>query len=289
MERVDWLRLFSLEGAGGCRIGYGLSIAGHVIVALLLVFGVFERIESVAGIEIPLEIVMERPPEAAHQVASAAKPAVSAPDRVSHPSGIPPVDDIDKHAKAPLAALNVNGIDRPMQPGLDGRDPSLNSAGVTVPINPDGAAVAAGGAPDLSRVMIAAPIGPAPPQMRTHEPGDDELTAIKEQKIECGTQAKRPIPAIATRGQARVRGFATKSQAFQMMRSNQALLDRHINSSYIDNRRLFAESLDASRKFLVLLPAGMTVNVGDVIEFDSHHIDPLDSCQFIPSLAVRKL
>jgi hypothetical protein len=47
--------------------------------------------------------------------------------------------------------------------------------------------------------------------------------------------------------------------------------------------------LDGARKFIVLLPSGLAVNVGDVIQYDQHHIDPSDACQFIPNLAVRKL
>jgi hypothetical protein len=101
--------------------------------------------------------------------------------------------------------------------------------------------------------------------------------------------AKRPTPAMVTQGQGRVKGFATKAQALAMMRSNQAVLDRHLNPNYIENQRVFAESLDGLSKFIVLLPSGLAVNAGDVIEYDRHHIDPSDSCQFIPSLAVRKL
>ena len=289
MVSVDRLRPFSLDMSNDSRIGYGLSIAGHVIVALLLMLGVFERIESVAGVEIPLEIVMAKPPETVHQAAPATKPAASALDGANHPSGIPLVDDVDRHAKAPLAAPNVNGIDRPIQPGQDGTDPSVARTGVTLPINPDGETFPARGASDPSRAVVLAPIGPALPQMTAREPGEDELTAIKEQKVECGAMAKQPTPAIATRKQARVRGFASEAQALKMMRSNQAALDRHINPSYMGNQRLFAESLDAVRKFIVLLPSGLRVNVGDVIEYESHHVDPLDSCQYIPPLVVRKL
>jgi hypothetical protein len=292
MESVDRLRPFSLEGSGGCRIGYGLSIAGHGVVALLLIFGIFERIESVAGVEIPLEVVMEMPPEAARQdtpAAPAAKPAVSAPAGADRPSGIPLVDDVDSHAKAPLAALNVNGIDRPIQPGQDGRDPSVARAGVPLPLDPNGEAFAARGASDPSKVVVA-PIGPAPLQMTAREPGEDEWTAIKEQEILCGIMAKHPQPAIATRKQARVKGFATSAQALRIMRSSQARADRHLNPNYIKVQRLFVETLDERRKsIVVVLPPGLTLNVGDVIEFDPAHIDPADSCYYIPNLAVRKV
>jgi hypothetical protein len=277
-------------------MGYGLSIAGHVIIVLLLMFGLLERIELIPVSAIPVEIVMVKPAETARQNAPASTPAAPAVSARSeqdhleqnHPSDIPAVADVDKRAKAPLAAFDVNGIDRPKQPGYDGRDQSADPDGVPLPPVPD-AELASGGVSDPSRVVVVRPIGPAPPQTTAREPGEDELTAVKEQKVECGVMAKRPTPATVTQGQARVKGFATKAQALAMMRYTQALLDRHVSPNYIANQRLFAESLDSVRQFAVLLPSGLAVNVGDVIEYDRSHIDPSDSCQFIPNLAVRKL
>ena len=298
---VDRLQQFSLRESSDSGVGYGLSIAGHVIIVLLLMFGLLERIKLIPVTVIPIEIIMVKPAETARQNAPAsppAPPAVSArseqnhPEKnhpeQKHPSGIPAVADVDKRAKAPVAALNVNGIDQPKQPGQDGRDPSADRDGIPLPPVPD-AELASGGVPAPSRTLVIGPIGPAPPQTTAREPGEDELTALKEQKIECGVMAKRPTPATVTQGQARVKGFATKAQALAMMRSTQAVLDRHINSNYIANQRLFVESLDGVRKFIVLLPSGLAVNVGDLIEYDQHHIDPSDSCQFIPNLAIRKL
>jgi hypothetical protein len=287
-DQFQQFQQFSLQESDDSRIGYGLSIAGHVIIALLLMFGVFERTELFSVATIPVEVVMEKPAGAVGQDAPASSSAASAPSGRKHPSGIPAVADVDMRAKAPLAALNLNGIDRPKQPGYDGRDPSADQAGVPVPPAAD-PELASGEASATSRAMVMAPIGPAAPQMTAREPGEDEVTAIKEQKIECGAMAKRPTPAVVTQGKARVRGFATRAQALAMTRSNQAVLDRHVNPDYIGNQRLFVESLDGARKFIVLLPSGLMVDVGDVIQYDQHHIDPSDSCQFIPNLAVGKL
>jgi hypothetical protein len=201
---------------------------------------------------------------------------------------IPAVADVDKHAKAPLATLNVNGVDQPKQPGHDGKDASTDQAGIPMPPAPD-AELASGGASAPSRALVIAPIGPAPPRTTAREPGEDELTALREQKVECGVMAKQQTPAVVTVGQARVRGFATRAQALAMIRSNQQVLDRHINPDYIGYRRAFVESLDGVRKFIVLLPSGFSVNVGDVIQYDRHHLDPSDACQFIPNFAVSKL
>ena len=283
---VDRVQQVSQSDDAG--LGYGLSIAGHVIIALLLMFGVFERIELFPVVAIPIEIVMEKPPQTARQDAAVSSSAVSAPGEQNRPSGIPAVADDDKRAKAPLAALNRNGIDQPKPPGYDGQDSSTDQAGIPLPPAPEGE-LASGGVSAPSRALVIAPIGPAPPQTTAREPGEDELTALREQKVECGVLAKRPTPATMTREQARVKGFATKAQALAMIRSNQQVLDRHINPNYIGYQRAFVESLDGVRKFIVLLPAGFSVNVGDVIQYDRSHLDPSDSCQYIPNFAVSKL
>jgi len=287
---VDRVQQFFRSDDSG--MGYGVSIAGHIIIALLLMFGVFERIELFPVVAVPIEVVVEKPAEAARRDAPASSSAVSAPSEQKSeqngPSGIPAVADVDKRAKAPPAALNINGIDQPKQPGHDGQDLSADQAGIALPPVPE-AELAAGGASAPSRALVIAPIGPAPRQTTAREPGEDELTALKEQKVECGVMAKQQTPAVVTIGQARVRGFATKAQALAMIRSNQSALDRHINPNYIGNQRVFAESLDGARKFIVLLPSGLSVNVGDVIQYDRNHLDPSDSCQYIPSLAVSKL
>jgi hypothetical protein len=283
---VDRVQQVSQSDDAG--LGYGLSIAGHVIIALLLMFGVFERIELFPVVAIPIEIVMEKPPQTARQDAAASSSAVSAPGEQNRPSGIPAVADDDKRAKAPLAALNRNGIDQPKPPGYDGQDSSTDQAGIPLPPAPEGE-LASGGVSAPSRALVIAPIGPALPQTTAREPGEDELTALREQKVECGVLAKRPTPATMTREQARVKGFATKAQALAMIRSNQQVLDRHINPNYIGYQRAFVESLDGVRKFIVLLPAGFSVNVGDVIQYDRSHLDPSDSCQYIPNFAVSKL
>jgi hypothetical protein len=312
---VERLQQFLPEESDDTPMAYGLSIAGHVIIALLLLLGLLERIELIPVIEVPVEIVMETPAAAARQdvpaspklaeaarqdapasskLAEAARhdtpaslPAASGSNEQKRPSGIPAVADVDKRAKAPLAALNVNGIDRPKQPGHDGGDPNPGSDPAGIPVPPTDGGVASGNASPPSSAI--APIGPAPPQTTARQPGEDELTALKEQKFECGAKAKRPELAVAVRKQARVRGFATEAQALAMMRSTQAQRDRHINPNYIRNQRVFVETLDGTTKFAVLLPAGLTVNVGDVIEYDQGHIDPSDSCQYIPNLAVSKL
>jgi hypothetical protein len=71
---------------------------------------------------------------------------------------------------------------RPKQPGHDGGDPRPDKAAIDLPFA-DGEL--ASGAASLPSWAIE-PIGFAQQQTTTREPGKDEMTAIKEQKIECG-------------------------------------------------------------------------------------------------------
>ena len=278
---VQWLQQFLRQESSGARMGYGLAIAGHVIIALLLIFRAFERIEPVSAVvEIPVEIVMEKPN-------AQAPPSPDSASNEQNPSrGIPIVADVDKRAKAPLATLDVNGIDLPKQPGHDGGDPSSDPAGVPLP--PADGELASGAASVPSWAMNVAPIGPAPPKTAAREPGEDELTALKEEKFECGRKAKRPSPTEAIRNQARVLGFATAAQGLAVIRSSQVIADRHINPHYLTSQQVFVETLDGAKKGSVVVPAGVTVNEGEVIDFDQGHIDPSDPCQYIPNIAVSK-
>ena len=272
---MEWLQHFLLRESDNRRMAYGLAIAGHVTIALVLLLGFFERIEPAPVASIPVEIVMDEP-------APASPPPVSTPNGQKSLPGIPAVADDDKHAKAPLATLDVNGIDLPKQPGHDGGDPGPDPAGVPLP---SAAGDLASGAASLPSWAIA-PIGPAQRQATAREPGEDELTAIKEPKVECGAKARWASPRTITRKQALVIGTATAAQARAMTRSSQVMIDRRINPNYATNTEIFADTWEG--KTAVVLPSGLTVNVGDMIEFDEGHVDPSNPCQYIPNLAVSK-
>lgn len=275
---VEWLQHFLLRESNNRRIAYGLAIAGHVAIALILLFGFFGRTESAPDAAIPVEIVMEEPPAAPPPPV----PAPTAPNEQNVLPNIPAVADADKHAKAPRAAHDINGVDQPKQPGHDGGDPSPDPAGLATP---RAAGDIASGDASLPSWAVQ-PIGLAQQQATARESGEDELTAIKEQKVECGAKARWPTPRTWIRKQALVIGIATAAQALAMTRSSQVLVDRRINPNYATSTEVFADTWEG--KTAVVLPAGLTVNVGDVIEFDEGHIDPSDSCQYIPNFAVSK-
>jgi multisubunit Na+/H+ antiporter MnhC subunit len=272
---VEWLQHFLRQESNNRRMAYGLAIAGHVIIALVLLLGFFERTEPASVAAMPVEIVMEEP-------VAASPPPVSAPNEQNGLPSIPAVADADKRAKAPLATLDVNGVDLSKQPGHDGGDPSSDPA--TLPM-PRAAGDLASGAASLPSWAVE-PIGLAQRQATARESGEDELTAIKEPKLECGAKARWPSPRARIRKQAVVIGIATAAQALAMTRSSQVLIDRRINPNYATNTEVFADTWEG--KTAVLLPAGLTVNVGDVIEFDQGHVDPSNPCQYIPNLAVSE-
>src|ERR1019366_5879913 len=99
------------------RMAYGLAIAGHLIIALILLLGLFERTEPARVAAMPVEIVMEEP-------AAASPPPVSTPNEKSSLPSVPAVADAEKHAKPQLATVDINGVNRQKQQGHDGGDPS---------------------------------------------------------------------------------------------------------------------------------------------------------------------
>ena len=90
------------------------------------------------------------------------------------------------YAKAPLATLDVNGVDLSKQPGHDGGDPSSVPAQLPMP---RAAGDLASGAASLPSWAVE-PIGLTQRQATARESGEDELTAIKEPKLECGAKAR---------------------------------------------------------------------------------------------------
>ena len=56
---VEWLQHFLRQESNNRRMAYGLAIAGHVIIALVLLLGFFERTEPASIAAMPVEIVMD--------------------------------------------------------------------------------------------------------------------------------------------------------------------------------------------------------------------------------------
>ena len=102
---VKWLQNLLRQESSGIRLALGLAIAGHVIIALLLMLGAFERTEAAAVVSIPVEIVMEKPdtpappdPQASPDQQASSSPTAPAPNEQNPWPSIPTVADVDKHA-----------------------------------------------------------------------------------------------------------------------------------------------------------------------------------------------
>ncbi|WP_456715552.1 hypothetical protein [Bradyrhizobium sp. USDA 4353] len=192
-------------------------------------------------------------------------------------------DLVEKHANAAPANLNVDGVHRPTQAGFDGSDPHSGPAGSLVPGEGE---LTAGDLTGSGHAVVVAAIGPAPPQATTRQPGDDERTAVEQQDVQCGRLAKTELSTHPLRHQSRVVGFMTDTQAAAAQPKDQARVDRRLNPNYIVAQRVFVRRLLTGMGVVVVIPAGMTVNIGDVIEQDGAYIDPTDPCQYIPNVAV---
>src|ERR1700722_12664050 len=164
-------------------MAYGLAIAGHLIIALILLLGFFERTEPAPVAAMPVEIVME-------ETAAASPPPVSAPNERSSLPSVPTVADADKHAKAQLATVDVNGVNRPKQPGHDGGDPS---SGPNETPMPRAAGDLASGVSLPS--WAVEPIGLAQRQATARESGQDELTAIAEPELKVRCESEGAVTA----------------------------------------------------------------------------------------------
>jgi hypothetical protein len=150
-DRLQQFQQLFLQKPDYSGIGYGFSIPGHVVIALFMLLG--ERIDLVPDDTIPIEIVQEeKPAQPARQDQPAATPAASGGP--TNPSASV-LDDVERRAKAPLAVVSVNGVDRPKQPGNDGSDPRSNPAGFPVPKGEG--ELAPGEVPAPSQVMVVAP------------------------------------------------------------------------------------------------------------------------------------
>ena len=55
-------------------------------------------------------------------------------------------------------------------------------------------------------------------------------------------------------------------------KAGKVMIDRRINPNYATNMEVFADTWEG--RTAVVVPAGLSVNVCDVIEFDKAHVDP---------------
>ena len=90
-----------------------------------------------------------------------------------------------------------------------------------------------------------------------------------------------PKPAIY----GAVMKFVPQAVAAQRIANSEQKKQAVINPAYVHNQRVIV--LDKSgRQYLVVLPAGMVVHIGQGVSFIPSHGDPNNLCDYIPNLIV---
>lgn len=270
--------------------GYAVSLALHALLLFLLIFVVVVGVELPTTAEIPVEIVIESPP--------LPPPPAEMDTRVKPLSGPPDIADQEKKAKAPKGEFDQNGDgneekrDGSPYNGSDMREaetaqplPQRNDADLAVPTQPT---------VDFHRKLALGPIGPARGQATVKEPdaaANQDETTITRQEITCGAKARRQIGPTLRLSEGVVVSVVTKDQALATIQRTQQLLDMYLSPDYVDNVRLYVQSMgwNSFAGGVVLLPAGVSVKAGDHVEIIGTRLDPQRPCHYIPSLVLRVL
>ncbi len=68
-------------------------------------------------------------------------------------------------------------------------------------------------------------------------------------------------------------------------------MDMPISGRYVANARVFLhiDGTPDGASRAALLPAGLSAQTGDRVEFTPHHLDPASPCHYIPNLISRVL
>lgn len=96
--------------------------------------------------------------------------------------------------------------------------------------------------------------------------------------------AGKPMPA----GKGVVTKLLTQAEAMALLSSTEAKVGAPIDGAYINNVRAIVRG-DDGRVKTVLVPYGMTVDVGDRISFQSSYVSSPQVCSYVPTLATGKI
>jgi hypothetical protein len=102
----------------------------------------------------------------------------------------------------------------------------------------------------------------------------------------------RPMSIVSTvppAFSATVIQFVSKAEAQKQMSHKEATTGELVDPAYINNQRVTVEwrvAPGAFQRMLVIVPAGMTVHVGQEVSVVPSHGDPNNLCLYIPNLIV---
>jgi hypothetical protein len=281
-------------------VAYAASLAINIALLLLMFIGIDVWIEVVPVEETPIEVVVEAPPQGAPDIMREDPPPVAEQPRGA-PASTPNVADEERQLKAPPGQVTIAGDGTGDNPNGSTPKREATRDRESEEIDPDPRK-------EISRVIAPSAPKPVPrDQPRTAPPRPSQKPmakekprvattetepTVKQQEIHCGANAKRPLFALPPPArQATVLGHATAAQAAQMIQNTQAGLDMPISGRYVANARVFMH-IDGTPDrawSAALLPAGLSAQTGDRVEYTPAHLDPASPCHYIPALISRVL
>jgi hypothetical protein len=159
--------------------------------------------------------------------------------------------------------------------------------------------------PDKEAIRIVPPLTndtPRPQEARPGAPGpegaawapegvkqDDMETTAQRQPIQCGANAQHKVRTQPVLLQGQVLRELSESDQVRSREIGESRADLHISPGYQEFRRVGVLIEGSGIRSAVALPQGMSVRVGDRLEFRSAYLDPALPCHFIPHVAVRVL
>ncbi len=282
-------------------VAYAASLAINAALLLLMFVEIEVWVEIPVVEETPIDVVVEPPPIDAAEIMQENPPPPAAEQPPSAPASTPNVADEERQLKAPPGQETIAGDGTGDNP--NGSTPRRDATRdrYAEEIDPDPRK-------EISRLIAPAAPKPVPrEQPRTAPPRPSRKPVAKEKprvatteteptvkkkEIHCGANATKPIPALPPPARrATVLGHATAAQAAQMIQITQARMDMPISGRYVANARVFLhiDGTPDGASRAALLPAGLSAQTGDRVEFTPHHLDPASPCHYIPNLISRVL
>ncbi len=280
-------------------VAYAASLAINVLLLLLMFVEITVWIEVAPVEETPVEVIVEPQPFDAPAIPPENPPPPIAERQPAAPASTPNVADEERQLKAPPGQETIAGDGTGDNP--NGSTPRRDAARESEELDPDPRK-------EISRLIT--PTAPKPvsrDQPRTAPPRPSQKPmakekprvattetepTVKKKEIHCGANAKRPVFSLPPPArQGTVLGRASAAQAAQMIQNTQAQMDMPISARYVANARVFVHVDGTPERAwsAALLPAGLSAQTGDRVQFTPTHLDPASPCHYIPNLISRVL
>ncbi|MGA3063454.1 MAG: hypothetical protein ABSD90_09540 [Methylocystis sp.] len=282
-------------------VAYAASLAINIALLLLMFIEIEVLVEVTPVEETPVEVVVEAPALDAPDIMQESPPPPVAEQQPAARASTANVADEERQLKAPPGQETIAGDGTGDNPNGSTPRREATRDRESEEIDPDPRK-------EISRLIAPAAPKPVPrDQPRTAPPRPSRKPiakekprvattetepTVKKQEIHCGANATRPVYSLPPPArQATVLGHATAAQAAQMIQNTQAQMDMPISGRYVANARVFVH-IDGTPDRAwqaALLPAGLSAQTGDRVQFTPTHLDPASPCHYIPALISRVL